>query len=72
MLVFLSSSLSIIFEEYNEYIHREITKLSILSKLTTFEVQLKELTQALSELLVLECIDHRIEGRRNDVVEYIE
>ena len=41
MLVFLSS-LSIIFEEYDEY--REITKLSILSKLIAFEVQLKELT----------------------------
>ena len=43
MLVFLSSSLSIIFEEYNDYIHREITKLSTLSKLIAFEVQLKEL-----------------------------
>ena len=43
MLVFLSSYLSIIFEEYNDYIHREITKLSTLSKLIAFEVQLKEL-----------------------------
>ena len=41
MLVFLSS-LSIIFEEYDEY--REITKLSIFSKLIAFEIQLKELT----------------------------
>ena len=43
MLVFLSSSLSIIFEECNDYTHREITKLSILPKLIAFEVQLKEL-----------------------------
>ena len=46
--------------------------MSILSYLVAFEVQFKNFIQALSELLVLECIDHGIEGRRNDIMENIE
>lgn len=46
--------------------------MSIFYELVVLDFQLKNLIQAVSELLVLECIDHGVEGRRNDIVQHIE